>query len=413
MPIMIVSKGKDFTAWRAAGDFAVTCRQNLLKRTESLLSDESEVFFDEAVRELERRTLEHDASLARLRGLTAQAAAVATPDRFKALLGEFYAENYAFFGQNRSSSAFFQLSDEFVSAVCAALVAHAREKLGQPASDLPPLAIIALGVCTCHEMTPFWRLQLVLVHGEAQPPQERLVAAFYHILHDSFETAGLRLDMQITPLNPEWRGSMADWQQRLSLGLEQGGAMSGGDIIKLANQQALYSEQGLADVFRNHCMLLLSQSRAALAFMVARVTELSNGIGLMGGLRLEKKGPQRGLFGLLDHALLPLSASVSVLNLIKGGGAAGTPRRIRELLNRGAIDVDMAERLLEAWHLFSELRLKREAALQPEWGGQAAFYLDLNTLDGAEQDRFKACLETVAMIQRHVGIAFGSWEERP
>ena len=411
MAIVITAKGKDFSAWRAAGDFTENCRQSLLNRTCTLLSEQAEALFAETLEDLEQRKLRHDEALARLRELTFRAAA-ASPEQLKTLVEEYYGQAYAFFKGNRSAPSFFQLSDEFLAALSASLVCHARGEMGDSASGLPPLALIALGFCTCHEFTPFWRLQLVLVHGDIQPDREPLVTSFYRTLHEAFETVGIRLDSRVTPLDPEWRGSMADWKQRLLQGLEYGSGMAGGEIIKLAEQQALYSEDGLADEFRGHCMELLGRSRSSLGFMVARVAELSNGIGLMGGMKVEKKGAQRGLFSMLDHALLPLAAAVSTLALIKGDGAGATPRSIRELLNRGAIDVEMAERLLEAWHLFSEMRLLREAGLQPAWNDQAVFFIDLETLDEAELEHFKSCLETVGQFQRHVGIVFNNWEEQ-
>lgn len=412
MAIVITAKGKDFAAWRAAGDFVATCRQSLLNSTGTLLSSQAEELFETALEDLERCKHAHVKAVTGLRGLTAQVGA-ASPEQLRDLVRVFYGQAYAFFQSNSSASSFFRLCDEFLTSMCASMINHAKGQMGDAASDLPPLALIALGFCTCHEFTPFWRLQLVLVHGEIEPDRAPLVAAFYRILHEALETSGLRLDARVTPLSPEWRGSMNDWRQRLSLGLEKGVGMAGGEIIKLAEQQALYSEDGLADEFKSHCTRLLSRSRSALGFMVARVGDLSNGIGLMGGLRTEKKGAQRGLFGLLDHALLPLAAAVSALALIRGDGAGDTPRSIRALLGRGAIDVEMAERLLESWHLFSEMRLRREAELQPAWNEQEVFYIDLEMLGEAELEHFKSCLETVGQLQRHVGISFSSWEEQP
>lgn len=412
MAIVITAKGKDFTAWRAAGDFAQTCRQSLLNSTGTLLSDKAETLFNATLEELERRKLRHLAAVARLRELTTQAAA-ADPLQLRELIEEFYGEAYAFFRSNRSAPAFFRLGDEFLTAICGSLVGHAKGQMGGAAAELPPLALIALGFCTCHEYTPFWRLQLVLVHGDVLPGREHLVPAFYRNLHEAFESSGLRLDSRVTPLNPEWRGSIAEWQKRLSQGLKFGSGLAGGEIIKLAEQQTLYSEDRLADDFRNHCTQLLGRSRASLGFMVARVGDLSNGVGLMGGFKVERKGGQRGLFSLLDHALLPLAAAVSTLALIKGDGGGDTPSTIRALLKHGAMDVEMAERLLEAWHQFSEMRLEREAELQPAWNDHGVFYVDLETLGETGEEHFKSCLETVGQLQRHVGIVFNSWEEQP
>jgi signal-transduction protein with cAMP-binding, CBS, and nucleotidyltransferase domain len=133
---------------------------------------------------------------------------------------------------------------------------------------------------------------------------------------------------------------------------------------------------------------------------------LSNGIGMMGGLRFEKSGPYRGQFALLENALQPLSASVSALGLLKHIETVTTPRRVRDLLWRRELNVDMAERLLQAWHALHELRLIREREFQPDWGNAAPLHLEIEEMDVEEQESLRASLEAIGNIQRHVGLNF-------
>ena len=140
--------------------------------------------------------------------------------------------------------------------------------------------------------------------------------------------------------------------------------------------------------------------------LVSRVVALSNGIGMMGGLRFEKSGPFRGQFALLENALQPLSASVSALGLLKRLETMTTPRRVRELLWRRELNVDMSERLLQAWHTLHELRLIREREVQPDWANAAPLHLDIEEMTAAEQESLRESLEAVGNIQRHVGLNF-------
>ncbi|HEY4745433.1 MAG TPA: putative nucleotidyltransferase substrate binding domain-containing protein, partial [Desulfuromonadaceae bacterium] len=275
---------------------------------------------------------------------------------------------------------------------------------------LPPLALIALGPTGRHEFSPFCSLQLLLVHGEGGPMPADVAGTVGLALHQVLEAAGMRPDATITPRNPEWSGTLAHWRQRLPAMLEEGEPAALVDLLRLADQAALVPADGLEREFRDLCLGLLGTSRATLDFLVTRIQGLSNGVGLMGGLRLERSGPQRGLFALFDHALLPLTASVTALSLMAGGAGVGTPQRIRELLANRKLNVELAERLLEAWHSLNEFRLGHERDLFPDARGRSSLHFDPDTLSDPEMERFREALDTVDAIQRHVVVTFSGWE---
>jgi signal-transduction protein with cAMP-binding, CBS, and nucleotidyltransferase domain len=140
------------------------------------------------------------------------------------------------------------------------------------------------------------------------------------------------------------------------------------------------------------------------------VRNISHGIGIMGGLRYEKNGPFRGLFALRDNALQPLSASICALALLKELETRTTPQRVREILLKRELSVDMAERLLHAWHALHELRLVRESHVQPDWSSESPLYLDINEMDLNEQNLLRESLDAVGAIQRHVAVTYSGME---
>lgn len=412
MPIVISSKGNNFSAWRTAGEFAQTFREVLLKGTAALTSEQAEILFRDVEQELDRRAGEHDAGLARLRGVIAEAAAMAEPAGLMPLVQDFYSSAYDFFGVNRSAPAFYQLSDEFLRAVSGAVIACARRRLGEVADRLPPMAVIALGPAGRNEFSPFCRLQLLLVHGVPDPSLVEPLGLFGRMLHEDFEASGLQLDQVITPRNPEWRGDIMQWRQRLVAGLEHGTPAELINLLRLADQAALLPGGELGSEFSALCMSLLQKSRTTMAFMVTRVMGLSSGLGMMGGFRLERSGPYRGLFALFDYALLPFTASVTALSLIKGGSAAGTRNRVRDLLSRQELNVEAAENLLQAWYVLNELRLSRERDLFPVRNDKESLYINVEAMPDGESELFRETLETVAALQRNVTITFSGWEEQ-
>lgn len=412
MPIIISSKGNDFNAWRAAGDFGATFREMLLKRTSRLTHEEAWALFQEAGQELERRAAECDADLTRMSRMVEKAAAAKDPALLRTLVEEYYAVAYRFFGKSRSATAFYRLSAEFLRAVCGSLVAFAKGKLGVHSNRIPPMAIIALGPTGRHEYSPFCSLQVAMIHAEPDPSLIQPLVLLGRILHEAFESAGLNPDEVVTPRNPAWRRTPAQWRQWLAKGLEKGKADELIEVLRLADQSTLYDENGLGADFRAACLEQLAERKAAIHNLVNRLQNLSRGIGMMGGIRLERSGPCRGLFGLLDHALLPLSAGITALSLMEGLDDFETPVRIKALLFKGLLNVEKAERLMEAWHLFNELRLAREAFKYPDLSSRAIFCLDIDTLTEEEQEELRNCLESVAGLQRHVAITYNSWEEQ-
>ena len=412
MSIVITSKGKDFNTWRAAGDFGKMFHEELRKRDAILTSEQSEALILDVGHELERRAADHDASLVRMKHLIAEVAASNDPASLQALMVEYWTVSYELFRLYRSATAFFQLSQELLTAVSGSVVAIAKARLGVATDMLPPVAVVAMGPTGRHEFSPFCSLQLLLIHGEPDPSLTQSLGLLGPILHEVYEEIGLHLDEAVTPRTPDWRGSSAQWRQRIINGLESGESTELIEILRLADQSVLHDEANVGADFRTTCLGFLTVNRSAMDNLVTRLHSLSSGIGLMGGIRTERSGPCRGLFGLLDHALLPLSASITALSFMHALDAPETPMRIRGLLYRGLLNVDMAERLLEAWHLFNELRLGKEVTKHPHWDSWDGLCLDISVLSDAGQNELLQCLETVVTLQRHVGITFSSWQEQ-
>ena len=131
----------------------------------------------------------------------------------------------------------------------------------------------------------------------------------------------------------------------------------------------------------------------------------------MGRLKLERTGKNRGLFRLIDHGLQPLSAALSALALIKKSGATGNCERVHDLLRRGELDVEQAERMLATWHSLQDLRLMREQSFRVGEHAGLAACLDPDELTEEQLQALKEALESVAVIQRQVEIIFSGMGE--
>jgi CBS domain-containing protein len=406
MALLVSAKGSDVLSWRAAGDFAATFRQDLLDRMEFCRSDEADALLDSVKRAIEELSDANDAFGSHCDTLLTEMETCDNPERRRELTTLFYAGLYAHFAVNHSAPAFYQFSTLFLQALARSVICSAYGSLGESARWMPELALVALGPAGRQEFSPFCPLQFMLVWADSDDTDSGLLSRFADSVHEGFASCGLRVDGVVTPRNQQWRGSINEWELRLKAVLERGTYPEVVEILRLADQTVLTGSAETGNCFRQLSFALLAASPNAMNNLVSRVVALSNGIGMIGGLRFERTGPHRGLFALLENGLQPLSASVSVLTLLRHAEGAATPRRIRELLWRRDLDVDMAERLLQAWHTLHELRLFREQETQPDWSDNTPLYLDIDQLNVPEQDSLRDSLEAVGTIQRHIGLNF-------
>jgi len=410
MALLVSAKGSDLLAWRAAGDFAVTYRQRILDRMEFCPADEALAMLTWALHALEDLAVANDGFCSQCERMIAEVLECPETGQLRQLTREFFAGLYRQTALYHSAPAFFQFSQHFLQALAGALGRISRAQLEDAAARLPELALIALGPAGRQEFSPFCPLQFMLVHGEHSATDDGLIQRYATLLHEGFEACGLQVDTLVTPRNSQWRGSLAQWNQRMNRVLERGEFSEVVEILRLADQTQLDGAGEAGPVFRQRSLATLAASPLAMNNLVSRVVSLSNGIGMMGGLRFEKTGPFRGQFALLENALQPLSASMSAFGLLKQLEATPTPQRVRELLWRSELSVDMAERLLQAWHGLHERRLLGERDVHPDWRNGAPLHLDIEQMSMAEQEALRELLEAIGSVQHHLGLNFSGLE---
>ena len=406
MDILLSAKGDNVTTWRAAKDFSSRYAQQLLDLAASDLKGGAEIVFSEAQATLEAATAAHRDLVTRMDSRMAELTAATPSTDIKEITLSFYRDLYTHFGHFRSAPAFYQLSMGYLRQASTVITALVKDELGLYARHLPEMTLIAVGPAGRGEYSPFCPLQLLLVHGDVPAAQLQTVNLFCHTLHEEFGTAGLPVDPVVTPKNPAWRGSLSEWRQRCEDGMRTQTAEKLIDLARLIDQYPLHPVDGFAGELKQISMAAVRSSHPALTNLVSRLTSLSNGINLMGRLKLERRGTVHGLFRLIDHGLQPFSASLSVLTLIKECTAVTAGERVNDLLRRREIDVELAERLLAVWYSLNDLRLQRERSCRLEDNSGLAAFLIPDELPAEQRQSLKSTLDSVASIQRYVEVIF-------
>lgn len=212
---------------------------------------------------------------------------------------------------------------------------------------------------------------------------------------------GLHTRQTATPAHPGWQGSIAEWRQRFN---EAMAAQRNSDEIavltELADLSLVYGDESLAEEMLNLVRGMLSFYREALRPIARHVSEMHTGLDFFGRLRLEKSGSCRGMFNLEQYALQPLVGNVRVLSLNHGITATCTIDRIKEVMERGSLTVELAERLLLGFHTLMSHKITVESPA----GGQGC--LDVERLSQREQRLLKDSLEALVNLQRLVYQVF-------
>lgn len=410
MNYLLSAKGGDVTSWRAVEDFTARYRQMLLDRAASGHCGDAEAVLRETGAALEAMRATHQDLMQHLQLQRDEISSVPL-NRLKNLTIAFYSDLYRHFSQFRSAPAFYEQSMLYLRQVSAVVIRQATDQLGPFARNLPEITLAAVGPAGRGEYSPFCPLQLLLIHGEVAPAHLPAIAQLCHALHAGFEAAGLVVDPVVTPRSDRWRGTMAEWRQRCEEWLHPHADEELIDLSRLADLYPLYPAEGVAGELKHACRALLGKNRPVLASLVKRMTLLSNGLGLMGRLKLERCGSERSVFMLLDHGLLPFSAALSVLGLITENDADGSCEIVRALLQRRELDVELAERMLETWHYLNGQRLQVEQTFHLDDHTGHTLFLKADEMTADQRQVLKDTLEAVASIQRHVEIIFSGTGE--
>ena len=410
MHFLLSAKRGDVTSWRAATDFIAAYQQALLASAASDPGGNVETFFMETSASIEAAIKTHHKLLKRFDALSAQLSE-SPASNINELTCSFYNDLYSHFDVFRSAPVFYRLSTDFLRLASAAIIARATAQAGLTAGQLPEFSLIAAGPAGRCEYSPFRPLQILLVHSEAEASQLKNIDLFCQSLHAEFENAGLAIDPLVTPRNPIWRGPLDEWQNRCEKALRPLAVEESIYLCRLADLSPLQPEDNFFRELKNISSAALNGSRPLLTNLIERMVSLSNGLGLMGRLKLVRSGSASGLFRLLEHGLMPYSVAISALALIKKCAAASNCDRINDLLTRGEVDVEMAERMLLCWHSLHELRLLQERSFDIAERSSLPGGLNPEELTTEQLQSLKGALESVAIIQRHVEIIFSGMGE--
>lgn len=409
MPFFLSSKPEQsIEKWKSAVDFVDSFRDELRLFSKNSLAKDSIDYLEKVKNKIAELADKFADCEEKCGGLVNELSFAADTAFIKSVAKNYYDILYQNISDFHSSLHFYGKSHIFLSAATEAISLISKKELGIAARNLPEMALIALGPAGRKEFSPFCPLQIIIVHAAASKGIENEAARqFGRLLHQNFEASGFRIDSNVSPISGDWTLSLDDWKSKV--------IKNDGDDIdeiialtRLADQIYLSGSQKIAESFRITTIPEIAKNRTVIENLVSRVTLLSNGLGILGRLKLEKSGPYSGRFPLLDHALQPLTGAISAFALIKELNAMSSIHRIKEMLSLQIIGVENAEKLLAAWFNINEIRLLNEKECANNWQDNSPLHINIEKLPLIQQDRLIDALETIGFFQRYLYSYFNS-----
>lgn len=271
-----------------------------------------------------------------------------------------------------------------------------RSALGSGENPVP-FTVCALGNYGRMEPTLSSPCDLMMLYGDTSVSGEAWFSKFADKVSRVLDCVKLYAPIMKID-DPEWRGGMSLWRSRIAS--QAGTPDPSSETVALCDLRHVFGDDDLAMELRSlaHTTLVNDQSAFLSALRTASIMPV--GFNFFGRLRMEKSGSHRGEFNLVQFALMPLVVTIRMLAIQKNLVEASTFNRIKRLQTSGDLGVDLAAKLLKAYHDFHRIKLAAEVA--GKGSEREGFYLDREEISHDDESCLKQGLDALFNLQRIV-----------
>ncbi|GFO55149.1 hypothetical protein GMSM_21560 [Geomonas sp. Red276] len=405
MPLLLGTKGKDILEWRASNELIDGIRESLERRWGRSSTRKAEGVIREYLALLDGELAFEEEFARELAALNDAADDAPGSPELRALLRRHQELVSAYFRRRGSVLAMTGSCNRFHDRVLARATALARSRMASLGQGEPPTyALLVSGDRGRCEQTLVSDNRYLLLYQEDSPR----ALLFSRQLTEALKESGI-----LTGDHLFWHGPLSRWRV-----IVEGSSPSISDddfprsplvdaphefpewewrLEAICDLAFAGGDQKLAATALEAARAALLEERYRAAFMqlARRIITLPLALGRFGRWRLEKEGDHRGELDLQQLALSPLVMTVRVLAVQAGIAPGGTVERVQALLERGALSVDLSDRLLKAYQLLMQMKIQWEVTT-----GERGAYLNTEELGSEEDERLRGVLDTVLSLQK-------------
>ena len=431
MAIFLGTQGGDILAWRGLAGLIAEIREMIAARMSCQLTEENMGLLKALQERLEEEIAFEETFMAEFGWAVGKLEQAAYEDEFTPLIPRFNQLTQDYFLKRGSVVAVHSLCNTYRDGLLRRALQWTEDALELEEMRRPPApyCLLVSGSAGRLEQTFCVDPDYFLIYGEAEDDGPGYFDKFAYRIAALLGRVGLLPDNSgATAMKTFWRGGRNQWRKEIVDKLMPRERKGLADLLGRADLRLVHGNAALAEEMLNVVRSMLefrhgelretstdtamaSRTRAAISFpapglkgMGKSIAEIPTGIDFFGRLKVEKSGRQRGKFNLEQYALAPLITNVRMLAIEYGLAETGTIARIRGLQNGGRLSVELAERLLRAYHEFTRLKLLRQIG-----GGcetEQTCYIKPEELAEDEDRQLRNGLEAVSDLEKIAYLCF-------
>ncbi|ACM18567.1 nucleotidyltransferase DUF294, putative [Geotalea daltonii FRC-32] len=279
-----------------------------------------------------------------------------------------------------------------------------------------PLSLFAVGSAGRREELLFSDQDYLFLHGSGEVISVQMgeepgdyFASLGSVFVNKLEAVGIsRCSGGIMPVNEAWRGSVQQWESRLShmLRLERSDwEKSIVNLIALMDVRFICGDRDLGLGFGKSVRSRVRENPQAIRHMARVVSSMRLSKGFLRRFVVEADGLHRGEFNIKVMAWMPLVMCVRLLAVHVGIEETSTPARIDRLRDAGRLTDQMASELADAYHVITGHRLLQQNRLRKRIIDDAC-YINPHELPGPERERLRKAIGSIDDLQNMIRSEF-------
>jgi signal-transduction protein with cAMP-binding, CBS, and nucleotidyltransferase domain len=404
MAIFLGAKGGDIMATQGASRLLVAVREKLAGRMAYLLAGEDGAFLRGLQQQVDQELAFDDDFSQRIRMELEGISQAEYADQLAGACTRCSALIREHFRKRGSVIAFHGLCTAFHDLVVGKALALAEAATGAGKSHPVPCCLMASGSAGRHEFLPGMDFRYFLVHSDSPMESAGYFEDVRYRLIALLETSGLfSSEKRFLDGGILWGGSESEWR---NWNLSRMQSQMGETFAILADLRGISGDHALTGSLKAFAAAVLAREQEAELFAqaVRKLSSMPVALGMFGTFKTFRSGAHRGRFNLDDAALKPLLINVRILAVHHGLSETGTIGRIKGLVDGGHLAVDLADRLLKAWHLLAGFRIRY--SIQVDDLQMKELYLDPADLEEDVVSQLKGALEAVINLQKLIYQVF-------
>ena len=279
-----------------------------------------------------------------------------------------------------------------------------------------PLALLSVGSDGRKEQTLFTDQDYLFLHGpgnEEAAQSEEQMADYFGMLGSLFsikmEEAGIsKCSGGIMPANSDWRGSLLQWQKRLTtmfLFERNDWEKNIVNLIALMDTRFVCGDEDLGYYFGKMVRSQARNNPEAMRQMARIVSSMRLSKGFLGRFVVEAEGTHKGEFNIKLLAWMPLVMSIRLLSVSVRIEETSTLGRIKQLRENGHLSEKMTAELTDAYHIITGHRISRQIKRLKRIIDDDS-YINPYELPTREREKLKAAIVSIDELQNMLRSRF-------